>query len=231
MNFTEEKNSKGRWVRKCEYKRITLKDALKFNDDDWCQEFFKSFDNMHQKHKGKFLLFEWDVCESKLSDTKVKWTLIANRGGYDPEERHQSFESKLNEDFTPSVFDSTKHSERGSDIVMICPGKGDGTGTEGSLHGLGNGRCTHVTNYMCSGKTEYEEKKTLWKLVGKTAMRRMDGTLRRYGGYYKNGQRGNIADIDKNGHEKLHISTHGFGVPWLHVRVESKPEYPDQANY
>jgi len=239
MSFTEveEKNSKGRWVRECKYEGITLENALTFTDDDWCETFFQSFENMSKTHKGKFLLLEWDIYETNLSNNTVNWTLIANRGGYDPTKVHGDFGNVIQDDYTPVVFDNTrskKNSEGRQRLVMISPGKGHGTGEQGVVHrDLGEGRCVHLTNYMCSKETSKKEKKKLWQLVGKTALRRMNGTLRRYTGYFssENGHRGEIASVDRDGHAYMCISTHGFGVPWLHVRVEDKPEYKDQANY
>jgi len=227
MNFHEEKNAHGRWVGKFKYTRIKLKDALKFADDDWCREFFKSFQKMHDKHPGKMLLLEWDISESELSESKVEWTLIANRAGYSKEMDPEDFGRGVREDYKPNRFSSYRGGTGGGDLVMISPGKGNGTCKNGYLQGLGKGRCIHVTNYMCSGETHYEEKKMLWKMVGETAKWRIDGILKRPDHHGVD----RVWGVDKDGHKTIHISTHGYGVPWLHVRVESKEQYPDQANY
>ena len=241
LKFREDKNSKGRWVRDCRYEGISLKEALQFSDHKWCSEFFHSIENMHEKHPGKMLLLEWTVHKKDLSKNVVEWRVIANRGGYDPSKISKSeFGRVIPEDYTPVVHDTTgyysgrMHSgPKSQDLVMISPGKGNGTGYEGKLHGLGEGRCIHLTNFMCLEGTSFEEKKDLWKMVGKTALRRIQGDLRRYTGYYgRDGHhRGEVASVDQDGHDTMTISTHGFGVAWLHVRVESNPQYKDQANH
>ena len=212
---TDPTNSKGQRVRNCEYEGIKLQDALKFTDEKWCNKFFKSFENMNKNYPGKMLYLEWDVYKSELPKTKVKWTLIADKKGYSQKMKN-GFGSKVNKDYEPSWFPN--EDAREGDIVMICPGEGSGTSTKGFVNeSLGHGRCIHVTNYMCSGKTGDDEKKKLWKMVGETTMLRMEGKLERTDKY---------KDVDKGGHKKMTISTHGHGVPWLHVRVESNPQYP-----
>merc|ERR1712147_224019 len=211
-------NDEGR-TRDCEYEGITLEEALKFNDDDWCRNFFQSIVDMHEKDKNRFLFVHWYVEKANLSDNCVKWQLIFNkgqRGGY-PEKGFQKkdFGSKLDDGYEPHMFEDHER----EDLIMICPGKGDGTGVEGGIGGsLQDGRCKHVVNFMCSGETEYEEKKKMWQLVGETTLQRMNGELMRKKG------------IDEKEHDALTISTHGFGVSWLHVRVEADPKYKDLAN-
>jgi len=229
-------------VRDYRYEGITLEEALNFADETWCKEFFNSIEQMHSKNPKRMLLLEWHILKENLNKEEVKWRVIANRGGYNPSKdgRKTDFGNTLPDNYDPVVHDATGYyngrmhkGKESQDIVMISPGKGHGTGYEGILNtDLGEGRCIHLTNFMCLG-TSFEEKKKLWNLVGKTALRRMRCELRRYTGYYGSDgrHRGEVAEKDQNGHKEMTISTHGFGVAWLHVRVESKPQYPDLANY
>jgi len=241
----EEKEGKVSYTRECFYSGITLEEALMFRDENWCEAFFKSIEDMHMAHENRHLFLDWKIRKSELTDPDipVAWKVIAARGGYPKEVTPENFGKKVFEDHQPNMFD-VEGPRKDRDIVMICPGEGkpDQPGNKGGLGGrLQQGRCKHLANFMCPGEnedynTKDEEKKDLWKLVGKTALERLNGTLERKireKGRWKKTEDGEyetqIASIDKEGHKELTISTHGYGVSWLHVRVETNPQYPNNA--
>ena len=52
---------------------ITLEQALLFENDEWCELFFKSFQDMNNKYHHKMLYLKWDVEKSSLSHNTVSW--------------------------------------------------------------------------------------------------------------------------------------------------------------
>ena len=215
-------SKKGRRVWERKYEEITLEEALMFEDDTWCAKFFGSLDEMHQLYPERLLFLEWWVDKEKLGDSIIQWKVIAGSRTY-PAKLTNDFGRRLKNGYEPVMFEDKKR----EDIVMVSPGKGNGTGYEGGFGGkLREGRCKHLLNFMCSGGTGEKEKKDLWRMVGETALKRIKGELKRKNGRNKN----QVAQMDAEGHDKVLISTHGFGVGWLHVRIESNPKYPDVAN-
>ena len=56
---------------------ITLEQALLFENDEWCDKFFSSFQKMNKEKPHRLLYLKWDVEKSCLSRNTVSWELIA----------------------------------------------------------------------------------------------------------------------------------------------------------
>merc|ERR1719181_758641 len=68
----------------------------------------------------------------------------------------------------------------------------------------------------------FAEAVSLWQLAGRTALARLRGQFRRPNGLFA----GRVYPREcGSGLDKVEISTHGFGVPWLHIRIESHAQY------
>ena len=44
-----------------QYAGITLEKALEFSNDDWCEQFFKSFAEVHRQNPGKMIYLQWEI--------------------------------------------------------------------------------------------------------------------------------------------------------------------------
>ena len=223
---------------------ITLEQALLFENDEWCDKFFSSFQKMNKEKPHRLLYLKWDVEKSCLSRNTVSWELIAaGQTGYKKGDARNSFNS--NPDY-PKVHkkpshEPSFHGHKGNDpdLVMISPGEGPDVGKGGRDIGVGKGRCANVTNYMCCPDdpkegpgTSREERKALWRMVGQVALARLGQPSRGFlWDKSRKLQHGQTAaekraeTFPHGGHRSVEINTHGGGVPWLHVRVEAYPEY------
>ena len=129
--------------------------------------------------------------------------------------------------------------KRGGDIIMVSPG----TKIKG-VNNPGDGqRNRQIGDYMSSWAegwgykaTSYQEKCALWSKAGKISIERLEGKLDRRNkfrtevgwpeGIYR--LKDNVDEKGKPGEglDEVTIYTHGLGVPWLHLRVESHPQFP-----
>ena len=71
-----------RKVRRYRFRGITLGQALLFDNDEWCDAFFRSFRDMNHKYPHKMLYLKWDVHKSNFNGPVI-WELIsAGQTGY-----------------------------------------------------------------------------------------------------------------------------------------------------
>ena len=71
-----------RKVRRYRFRGITLGQALLFDNDEWCDAFFRSFRDMNHKYPHKMLYLKWDVHKSNFNGPVI-WELIsAGKTGY-----------------------------------------------------------------------------------------------------------------------------------------------------
>ena len=128
---------------------------------------------------------------------------------------------------------------RDGDIIMVSPG----TKTKG-INDLDDGqRNRQIGDYMSSWSeawgykaTSYEEKCATWSKAGQVAIARLEGKLDRRKDVHTEEpwpesvyrMKDNVDEQGKpgSGLDEVTIYTHGKGVPWTHIRIEERPQYP-----
>lgn len=206
-----------------------LQDALKFDDatpaaQHWKREFFQSLQN--HEWPGKNFYLKWNIYKAELTNTSFSWKIVMRPDDYSSKGGNHADPSKFGsriDGAAPGIHQGGSN----PDLVQVSPGNDDDRKPR-----QGNDRCMFVGTYM--QLTSEPEKTSLWQTCANVATKRLSGKFDRNqvmhwdkvgGSQWGNG----VAAMDANGHTHIEINTHGGGVPWLHVRIETRPEYDPEA--
>lgn len=203
------------FVRYNKYTGITLGKALEFSDREFVRCFLKSLQDV-TTDRHQFFYVQWGVIKKNLDKDGVEWKFVVKNEGYGYSHWKESgihFAHKLYDDRQPTAFTDDEI----MNFITVAPGTRGGRTVE-QLKSSKENVLRNIQSF--SWQADISDQFQFWHLVGNL-------TLAWFAGKFDDMRR-EYSDISQemlSNVQHLEISTHGLGIPWLHVRIEETPVY------